>query len=579
MTTTSSGVLGPESALRDEVLAAWRRAELAGLDPGAPRPMPLAEIDAGSKLIVAAQPVLERLANELGVSRTSLFFGDRERRVLSTWVRTPELKHALDQIGITIGTVVDEEAVGNNIFSTPLETGRDAHLNGAEHYLLPFRAFTGRGRLIRHPVTCRVEGVLGIAERGTQPNPLFGPLLSRVVQDIEGRLLDTARESERHLLAAFHHATRRRSTPVAVVGGEVVLANRACLDLLDTTDARILRELLPGAGRRAAVGEELDLGPAGRVVVTAEPIDGVADVADGVLFRLEPARPRPVIAADPPRSSAGRIVFVAGDPGSGRTTTARELAGGAQVITVDCAAAVVESERGWACRLASVADRHSGVLVIDDVHLLSEKLCAVLQRAMATSRCRFVLTSCPMDELPSHVARLAARRTPLIEQEPLRERLADLPCCWPASAGPPARNGSGPSPRVPSRRSVRSPGTATSRSWQVWWTSSHGDALPGRSTSATSRSVTRRDAAAPGSAGANGLSAGRSSERCGWPAGTSRRRRAASASAVRRSTAACALSVSRSASTPDHARPDVGGRGVAAWAIHERPRARWAVQM
>lgn len=351
-----------------------------------------------------------------------LFLADRAHRIAFSWVGSSALRRSLDSTGIMLGTSVDEDSLGNHGLGTPLETGRSVWISGDEHYLQWMKALSSYGHPVRYPLTRRVEGSLDITVVDTRCNPLFGPLLARAAQDIEARLPDGARESERRLFLAFQQATRQRSVPVAVLGGDVVLANRACLDLLGTADATMLRILVPEVSTYGIAARELDLGPMGRVQVTAERIDGTPD---GVMFHLgERLAPGLGSATSVP---TGRCVLVAGEAGSGRTRAAQELVGGGPVVTLDAAAAVASSERAWANQLIGLAARRGGAVVIDDVHVLPESLCTVLRRVMASARARIVLTSGPIDELPGHVAQVVARCMRRIELPPLRERLHELP--------------------------------------------------------------------------------------------------------------------------------------------------------
>jgi len=63
--------------VRPEIELAWRRAQLAGLDPGMEvRGSVLSDIDRRSRLIVAAEPVLDRMAQDLVDTRFSVLLAD-----------------------------------------------------------------------------------------------------------------------------------------------------------------------------------------------------------------------------------------------------------------------------------------------------------------------------------------------------------------------------------------------------------------------------------------------------------------------------------------------------------------------
>ncbi|MGQ0575556.1 MAG: sigma-54-dependent Fis family transcriptional regulator [Pseudonocardia sp.] len=429
-------------SIRPEIASSWHRAQLAGLHPESGGRPTLVDVDVSSRLMSAAAPVLRELAEHLDGNAFSLMLTDRDCRIVHRWGGDHRFVDAIDAYGVAVGVQVDEESFGTNAMGTAMETGSSVVVHGAEHFLYPFKILSCYGHPVRHPLTRRVEGILDITAIGPASNPLFGPLVRRAVRDIEVRLVDGARDGQRRLFLAFQYATRLRGAPVAVLGGDVVLANRACLDVLGTADPAVLRALLPGGP--GPLVRELDLGPRGRVPVTVERVEGTVD---GVLVRLGalpvPAPDRPVpdravpvrrapVGAVPvrpapePARPTGHAVLVAGEPGTGRSRVAAELAGTGPVVTLDAAAAVAGSERDWASRLVGFAARPATTVVVDDVHVLPERLCAVLRRVLVAGRARLVLTSCPVDELPPHVARLAGRCVRRVEPAPLRERSAEL---------------------------------------------------------------------------------------------------------------------------------------------------------
>lgn len=419
------GITGVEK-LRDEVARAWHRVLLTGLRPdaapgraGPAIPSPAEPPDAPPRLVEAATPILRDLAERLAGSELSILVADREHRVVSEWIRTPMLGAAF---GVTeAGACVAESVIGNNVLATPAETGRETWIHGSEHYLERLRPFSGYGLPVRHPLTRHVEGAIAMLARAPRADPLFGPVITRAARDVEARLLDSARAADRRLFAAFQQVARRRSVPVAVTGGDVVLANRAFTDAMGTTDPSLLRALLPEIPQRGRLVRAVDLGAQGRIPVVAERVDGTTD---GVLYRLGERVRR--AAATPASTGRASSVLVAGEPGTGRTRAALRAAGEG-VVTVDALAAVGADEREWAAELLRVVGRHSGAVVVEEAHLLPELACTVVRRVMDAGRARVVLTTCPVDELPPAAARLAGRCVERVELAPLRERLDELP--------------------------------------------------------------------------------------------------------------------------------------------------------
>lgn len=415
------------TVLRPEIELSWRRAEMFGVNRDAQGGLRITDVDRTSRLMVAALPVLRGLTGELSDHPFSLLLADRDCNVTYQWSGDRRLSAALESRGVGVGSNLEEGTAGTNGLGTPLELGHGVAIHGAEHYMTAFQKFSCYGHPIRHPLTGRVEGVLDITNVEPTVSPLVGPLLSRAVQDIEARIIEGARGSDRRLFLAFQTATRKRATPIAVLGGDVVLANRACLERLGSTDPSVLRVLMAELRVRTRIARTLDLGPMGRIPVEAERIEGTSD---GVLFHLgerEPEVPARTVDRPEARRSPG-AALVAGEPGTGRTSVGHELAGLGDVVVLDAVDTVGDDERSWVARLTELAATHTGTLLVEDVQLLSERSTAVVRRAIThPSNARIVLTSAPLAELPASTAGLVARCAEQIELLPLRERVHELP--------------------------------------------------------------------------------------------------------------------------------------------------------
>lgn len=415
----------PKAPTRPEILQSWRRAAILGLDPASPGVPTITDIDASSRLMVAAAPVLEELAVRLADQALCLILVDRAGRVVHESSGDARLQAALESNGVALGARLDEDAAGTNGPGTALEIGRGVEVNGSEHFLNALKGFSCYGHPIRHPLTRRIEGVLDITSVGGRANPLFGPLLAGAVRDIEARIVEGARESERRMFLAFQNATRLRSTPVAVLGGDLVLANRACLDRLGSADPAVLGTLLEGGDDRGRSVRELDLGPRGRIRVLIESIDQTA----GNLFYLSDLESSKSSLTEPVDQPGVRRVLVAGEPGTGRTSAARDIFPAEGPLTViDAIDALSGSEDKWVARLMTLLRDAPGPVLVDEVHLLPSRLCEVVRRTVDASGGRaVVLVACPVNELPEPAARLAALCETTIEPKPLRERVHELP--------------------------------------------------------------------------------------------------------------------------------------------------------
>ncbi|MEV5301945.1 sigma-54-dependent Fis family transcriptional regulator [Amycolatopsis methanolica] len=414
------------AALRPEIAKSWRRAELSGLRPDAAVDrLTVADIDRRSRLVLAAEPVLDQATRELAGTAFSLILADRDAWIVDRRFGERQLESTLDRLGVVPGRRFTEENTGTNSIATVFELRQGLAVHGHEHFIDSFKPFACYGHPITHPVTRRLEGVLDITCPADHASPLLGPFLRRAVADIEQRLLEGSRAAEQRMLAAYQAAALNRLRPVLVLGDDVVLANAAATDLLDAADHAVLRGLAMDApfGVRQARSVRLS---SGRVAdVSFERITG----ASGVLFELEPptvqaiprrATPRPVQRDFTTYREQRTHVLISGEPGTGRSTVARELAGESALAVLDA----VDAQR-WAPTLDQLVASHTGLLVIENIALLPADAAARVGAVM--DRGWFAFTGPPPSELTGPAADLASRCIARRELAPLRSRRDELP--------------------------------------------------------------------------------------------------------------------------------------------------------
>ncbi|WP_020498731.1 sigma-54-dependent Fis family transcriptional regulator [Sciscionella marina] len=416
--------MGPQS----EIALAWYRSKQYGVDPErALNNIAIAEVDRSSRLLHAAAPVLEALTEQLEGTRFGLALTDRDCRIVYRWLADPSMDRAISSIGFVHGAQLDEERIGANAFGTAHELHRAVQIHGGEHYAEPLRAFSCYGHPIKHPLTGRVEGVLDITGAAADSNPLFAPLIARAVADIRTRILEGAQASRRRLFEAFQCATARQHTPVAVLGGDVVLVNRSCLDQLGVAGPALLRVTAGELPRDRSIERLLYLPDGAALTVTLRRIEGTED---GVLYRIGKPRPQPVPhpAAEP---EAAETVFITGEPGTGRSHTAEKLAGTAlagdgEPVRLPAADAILGAIPEWHGELRK-ALREKKTIIVEDVHLFPDRHLSLLQSVVRDRRGRIVCTACRDEDLAGAVAVIAARCSRRITLKPLRERLSELP--------------------------------------------------------------------------------------------------------------------------------------------------------
>lgn len=416
---------------RADIAASWRRASLAGLERHGPfsRLHPR-DIDPNSSLLVGAGPVLDQLEESLVGTGYSTILGDRECRVVRRWFDDARTHDGFDMLGIREGASLLEDSLGTNALGTVFETRHPVVINGPEHFAEALRRFSCYGHPIRHPLTRRIEGVLDISAVVDTASPLLPPLIARAVHDIEERLLDGSRLSEKSLLAAFQAASGHCRDAVLAIGEDIVMCNRPASDLLSPSDIALLRVLAedpPGTGE-SALRLSLDSGRAADVTVTRVP-----GARRGVLLRVveRASGPHltPVTISTHISARAPAPTLVSGAPGTGRSTRARELAS-LPTKVMRAATALLEGEAAWAKDFASAMKRTEGSVVVDGIDLLSDELLDLAIEAVdQRTRPQLILTSGPVASLTGRAAVLAGTATVREELTPLgarRDEVRDL---------------------------------------------------------------------------------------------------------------------------------------------------------
>jgi len=408
------------------IAQSWHRASLAGLSPETALLRPSqADVDPRSPLLTAAGPVLEDLDDRLRDTGMSTVLVDHEGHVAHRWCAAPSVASSLDSLGIGVGTSLAEELVGTNGPGTALETRSSIVVHGDEHFAEDLRAFSCYGHPIFHPATRRLEGALDISTLETQANPLLAPLVAKAVADIEQRLLEGSRVSDRLLLAAFQ-AVCRRSRPVLALGDDLMLSNQAATDLLESADIALLRNLAGDLSTCTELDLELRCGQRARVRA-----EQVAGTRSGVIVHVEALGARMVPHPRTPAREAPEVavphLHIAGPPGAGRSTEARARAPQHPCEVLTAAQATLGGAAAWADRFSAAVEAGVGTICVDGVDLLPVELVDVVAAHAATrTGPHLVLTSGPRETLGGPVRALTALCSDAVELLPLAHRVTEL---------------------------------------------------------------------------------------------------------------------------------------------------------
>jgi transcriptional regulator of acetoin/glycerol metabolism len=388
----------------------------------------ITEVDLATPLLLVAAPVLEELEEDLLGSRSSTLLVDRDCRIVRRWCDDPRIENEFETVNVIIGASLLEEDIGTNAPGTAYTARHGVTVNGEEHFAESLRAFSCYGHPIRHPVTKRIEGVLDVSVLAARANPLLRPLVARAVRDIEQGLLDRSRVSDRTLMHAFRSAAAKSRKAVVAVGDDLVAANRRAQDMLSPTDLTLLQVLVGEQQHRKRSVAEIELESGTPVHVEVEHVPGAPRTA---LLRLTPGndrrglRPRP----DAPERAPDAPVLIAGAPGTGRSTRARDRAAEQlPVETLQPSLALLEGTEQWARQFEAAAARGRGSVVIEGIDTLpGELLGLVRDRLVQQGRSALILTSGPVAALTGEAAALAASVPTHEELVPLAARRHQVP--------------------------------------------------------------------------------------------------------------------------------------------------------
>ncbi|MCD2114598.1 GAF domain-containing protein [Rhodococcus rhodochrous] len=293
---------------RKEVIArSWKRSSACGVTPGMDLQLPYdQDFDEDSRLLRAAQPVLERLISMIPNTSHSVLLADPDGRLIHRWVGASSLGNKLDQASIAPGFGFPEEFAGTNGVGTALEESQIVAVHGTEHYTEKLHSFSCVGVPIRNPMRGRIEGVLDFTCLTSDFNPLILPLLVEVGKHIETRFAQQSSASEFALFEAFVQTCRRHRGPVLALRRNMLLTNTAASEQLTSADRAVLWDLatmLMASGRDEGT---VDLS-GGRSAIRITPVAGTATVDPGLVIRLAPMRARPEIRTRRPSTTAPSV--------------------------------------------------------------------------------------------------------------------------------------------------------------------------------------------------------------------------------------------------------------------------------
>ncbi len=424
-----------ERGLHPRIASAWRRAALNGVLPNTDLSnLSVFSVDLECRLALAAAPVLDQVGHQLEGTTFSLVLADRSGTVIDRRWGEARIANVLDTVGIIEGRRFAEETSGPNGIGTVLELREGIAIVGEEHFVESLKGFACYGHPIVNPVTRALEGVLDISCPATHATPLLRPFVMTTARMIEQGLAESSTTSDKLVVEAFRATVRRRRrAPVLVLHDGAVVANAAAMELLEAADQALFRELAENATHFAPQTHRVVLTSGVEVDVR---LQAIRQTRSGVVFEIDPCegsrsvlvpglRPRRTDAGLPVElldSRATRApVLIAGEPGSGRTTMARSLAGDADVHVLDSTAASEIGIEAWLGELSAATER-PGLLLVENVHLLPDEAAHRLSAVVQSRNSWVAMTAGPLGSVTGELAGLVARCVARTETVPLRRR-------------------------------------------------------------------------------------------------------------------------------------------------------------
>ncbi|WP_134324148.1 sigma-54-dependent Fis family transcriptional regulator [Cumulibacter soli] len=225
---------------RPDIVNSWQRSLLGGVQPtGIDLPY-VTDGPTKRRLLAAASPILDALADELADTNGTVLLADSDARIVDRRVGTRSWMHNLDRHNVAPGFVFAEEYVGTNGIGCALEEERLFEVRGAEHFRDSLQSFVCIAAPIRHPVHNTIEGGLNLTCSLDEYSPFARSVLTRAIHDIEQRLREAASQTERMVLDSFVSRSKRTSRPLVAVGVDVFICNPAASALLERADRDLL---------------------------------------------------------------------------------------------------------------------------------------------------------------------------------------------------------------------------------------------------------------------------------------------------------------------------------------------------
>ncbi|MBA2949374.1 SpoIIE family protein phosphatase [Streptomyces himalayensis] len=274
-----------EGGVRGLILSSWQRCRLLGLSPDQAELPYRDDVDPDTRLVRAAEPVLDWLQSVFAGSRMNVGLADGSGTVVQRRFGEASMAGQLAPIQSVPGFVFAEQVAGTNGIGIALAERRQCQVYGAEHFAERSQSNACSAIPVRDLLSGRIEGILSLGCPRTDADPVMDTVIREAAHAIERRLLEQSSARERGLLRAYLDARSR----TRIVGGAATEEGRPTRvhelirSGLDRRDQMILMEKateLISSAQRAGVEVPLSHGRwvtlLSHVVISPSGVEGVA---------------------------------------------------------------------------------------------------------------------------------------------------------------------------------------------------------------------------------------------------------------------------------------------------------------
>ncbi|MEU5258728.1 helix-turn-helix domain-containing protein [Amycolatopsis sp. NPDC021455] len=446
----------PEGAVRQTILASWRRSREFRVEANRIDPLYLGDQNPDSPLVRGAEPVLHKLGEQFEGQPISLILTDASGVVLTQRTGDADLARHLERVELVPGFSYGEQSVGTNGIGTALEDGRPTTVFGHEHYAEHLENLACAGVPIHHPISGKKVGAVDLTCWYKDAGGLLVALARSTAEQIRQALLRHSDLREMILFQAYLQTCRRWTGIVLAFNEDIVMMNDRARQLLDPADQSVLLGHATEAlaeGRRTPATLALSSGLRVRVLCRRVPGQRETDTAGGVLsvklieaeesLASTPTVPLylPGVVGSAPLwlrcghdldtgVQRGEWVALEGEPGTGKLTLAKGVHQrhhpAARLLAVDAALAP-----DWADLLREHAEAPIRTLVVRHADRLAAPAANALAAVLRELRERpgapwVVLTLVPEAETEPALAELLKAFPRTVRVPPLRHHVEDL---------------------------------------------------------------------------------------------------------------------------------------------------------